>query len=135
MIKEIAEQLDCGMKCFYHIATGELVSYPDALKMGGEIDEEIWGEETEKVEEHFDEYAPFRAMESHESFGVMEDFIELIEEQKIREKFEEIIQRRKPFQQFKYLLLDYPALRQQWFAYKNDRLKEYVQEQIVHTMY
>ncbi len=25
-IKEIAEQLDCGMKCFYHLPTGELVT-------------------------------------------------------------------------------------------------------------
>ncbi len=69
-------------------------------------------------------------MESHESFGVMEDFIEMITEQRVREKFEEIIQRTKPFQQFKYLLLDYPLLREQWFLYKDERYREYVQEQI-----
>jgi hypothetical protein len=31
-IKEIAQELDMGMKCFYHIPTGELESYPDELK-------------------------------------------------------------------------------------------------------
>ncbi|HVK97159.1 MAG TPA: UPF0158 family protein [Flavisolibacter sp.] len=130
MIKEIADQLDSGMKCFYHLPTGELISYPDELKMGGVIDDEIWGEDIEKVEENFHEYIPFTAMESHESFQVMEDFIELIQEEKVRRKFEEIILRRKPFQQFKYLLHDYPDLRQQWFASKSERYKEYVKEQI-----
>lgn len=129
-IKEIAEQLDCGMKCFYHLPTGEVVAYPDSLSMGGDIDEEMWGEDIEKVEENFHEYVPFTAMESHESFRIMEDFIELIEEQTTRSKFEEIIQRRKPFQQFKYLLMDYSHLRQQWFLFKVERYKEYVKEQI-----
>ena len=107
-IKEIAEQLDCGMKCFYHLPTGELVTYPDELKWGGEVDEEAWGEDMAKVEENFHEYVAFTAMESHESFRVMEDFIETIPEKDVREKFENIIQRKKPFQQFKYLLFDYP---------------------------
>ncbi|MDQ6890055.1 MAG: hypothetical protein M3Z56_07250 [Bacteroidota bacterium] len=84
-IKEIAEQLDCGMKCFYHLPTGELVTYPDELKWGGEIDEEVWGEDLAKIDENFHEYVAFTAMESHESFGVMEDFIEMITEQRVRE--------------------------------------------------
>lgn len=108
------------------------MTYPDELRMGGGIDEEIWGEEMDKVEEHFDEYISFHAMESHESFGMMEDFISLITDEKVRAKFEQIIQRRKPFQQFKYLLPDYPELRQQWFNYKEERYKEYVQEQLTY---
>jgi Uncharacterised protein family (UPF0158) len=129
-IKEIAEQLDCGMKCFFHLPTGELVTYPDELKWGGEIDEEAWGDDIAKLDENFHEYVAFNAMESHESFGVMEDFIEAITEKHVREEFENIIQRKKPFQQFKYLLPDYPLLREQWFSYKDERYREYVQEQI-----
>ncbi|MGI8599394.1 MAG: UPF0158 family protein [Chitinophagaceae bacterium] len=130
IIKEIAEQLDCGMKCFYNTRSGELVAYPDALRMSGEIDEEIWGDEIEKVEENFHEYFSFHGMESHESFGVMEDFISLIQDEKIKANFEEIIQRRKPFQQFKNLLLYHPELRQQWFVYKDARYKEYLLNQL-----
>ena len=129
-IKEIAEQLDTGMKVFYHLPTGELASYPDGLKWGGEIDEEAWGDDMAKLDENFHEYVAFTAMESHESFGVMEDFIETIAEKDVKEKFENIIQRKKPFQQFKYLLFDYPLLREQWFLYKDERYREYVLEQI-----
>jgi hypothetical protein len=129
-IKEIAERLDTGMKVFYHLPTGKLASYPDELKWGGEIDEEAWGDDIAKLDENFHEYVAFAAMESHESFGVMEDFIETIGEKNVREKFENIIQRKKPFQQFKYLLFDYPLLREQWFLYKDERYREFVQEQI-----
>ncbi|MEP6514016.1 MAG: hypothetical protein ABJA79_09110 [Parafilimonas sp.] len=38
--------------------------------------------------------------------------------------------RRKPFQQFKNLLPDYPELRTQWFAYKEQQYIDYVNEQI-----
>ena len=31
-IKEIAGELDAGMKCFYHIPTGEVKRYPDELR-------------------------------------------------------------------------------------------------------
>ncbi len=129
MIKEIADQLDMGMKCFYHIPTGELEYYPDEFKHAG-FDEEMWAEAMEKVEENFGEYIPFTGIESHESFEIMEDFINEITDTGIQEKFAEVIQRRKPFQQFKNLLPDYPDLRQQWFVYKDKRNIEYVEEQL-----
>jgi len=129
VIKEIAEQLDTGMKCFYHIPTGEIEYYPDELKYAG-FDEELWEEAMGKVEENYHEYVPFTGMESHESFEIMKDFINEIPDTGIQAKFENAIQRTKPFQQFKDLLLDYPDLRQQWFAYKDRRNIEYVEEQV-----
>ncbi len=63
-------------------------------------------------------------------FEVMEDFIGEIPDKKIQDLFSNIIKRRKPFQQFKNLLLNYPDLRQQWFAYKDKRIMEYVEEQV-----
>jgi len=124
------EQLDCGMKCFYHLSTGQLTIYPDEIKWGGEVDEKAWGEDMAKVDENFHEYVAFTAMEGHESLRVMEDFIETIAEKRVREIFENTIQRKKPFQQFKSLLFDYPLLRERWFLYKNERYREYVQKQI-----
>ncbi len=111
MTKEIAGLLDSGMKCFYHLPTGELEYYPDQYKNPG-FDEELWEEAMEKVQENFGEYVVFNGMESHESFEVMEDFIGEIPDKKIQDLFSNIIKRRKPFQQFKNLLLNYPELRQ-----------------------
>ena len=129
-IKEIAEQLDMGMKCYYHIQTGELEYYPDELKGHAGFDEELWEESINKVEENYQEYIRFEGMESHESFSIMEDFISMISEEKILRRFEDAIGYRKPFQNFKQLLLSYPDLREQWFAYKDRRFIEFVKEQV-----
>ncbi len=74
IIKKIAEELDFGMKCFYNLQTGELVTYPDELRMGGNFDEELWSGELNKVNENPTAYLTIAAMESHESFRVLEDF-------------------------------------------------------------
>lgn len=128
-IKEIAEELDMGMKCFYHIPTGELESFPDELKGHAGMDDELWEDTINKIDENFHEYIRFEGMESDESFGIMEDFVAEIADERIRQRFEDAIGYRKPFQNFKHLLLSYPDLREQWFAYKNQRFIEFVKEQ------
>lgn len=128
-IKEIAEQLDLGMKCFYHIPTGELEYFPDELKGHAGFDEELWEDSINKVEENYLEYIPFEGMESHESFRIIEDFVSMIADEKVRQRFEDAIGYRKPFQNFKQLLLGYPVLREQWFAYKDQCYIEFVKGQ------
>lgn len=130
IIKEIAEQLDMGMKCFYHIPTGELESYPDELNGLPGFDDEIWQEAINKVEANYQEYISFEAMDSHDSFRIMETFVANIDDDKVRQRFEDAITFKKPFQNFKQLLNDYPELRQQWFDYKKQRYNEWVQEQL-----
>ena len=130
IIKEIAEYLDTGMKCFYHIHTGELEYYPDELRGHAVYDEEIWQEIIDKVEDNDQEYIAFQAIESHESFSIMEEFVAGITETRIRDRFEDAIAFRKPFQNFKQLLNVYPELRQQWFDHKNQKYIECVQEQL-----
>jgi hypothetical protein len=81
------------------------------------------------------EYAPqdfvaFEALESFESFKIMETFINNIEEVRIQLQFEDVIHLKKPFQQFKYLLYDYPVLREKWFDFKNHYLIEHVEQQL-----
>lgn len=125
MIKEIAETLDTGMICFYHKQTGELESYPTEM-----IDEELWQDVIDKIDENYTDYLRIEPMKSHESFRFMEDFIAEIPDQQIQRRFYEVTQRRKPFQQFKDMLLNYPKLREQWFAYKEQRYIEYVRDEV-----
>jgi hypothetical protein len=109
MIKEIADQLDCGMKCFYHFKTGELIFYPDEMKWSGDIDEEIWGEDMEKVEENYGDYLAFTAMESHESFRVMEDFIEQIPDKKYNENLKMLFTEENRFSKLNIYCLIIPT--------------------------
>ena len=129
-VKEIAGELDAGMKCFYHIATGEVKSYPDELRGHAGFEEEFWEDVMQQVENAPKEFVAFEALESFESFRMMEAFINNIEEAKIQLQFQDAIQLKKPFQQFKYLLYDFPLLREQWFKFKDDYLIEHVEQQL-----
>jgi hypothetical protein len=125
--KEIADLLDSGMICFYHINKGELEYYPDEL-LGESFESELWEETMDKIERDYDSYIKFEGMDSSKSFRMMEGFINLIGDTKLKSGLFAAIHSRKPFQQFKHLLLSYPDLRQQWFDYKQKRLTEYVEE-------
>ena len=129
-LKEIAQELDMGMKCFYHKLTGELKSFPDELKGHAGFDDEIWQDTINEVEMARQNYIAFEAMETDESFRMMETFVGNIEDEKIRRRFEDAITFKKPFQNFKHLLYDYPDLRQQWFLYKDQCHIEWVREQL-----
>jgi hypothetical protein len=130
MIKEIADLLDSGMLCFYHIPTGELEYYPNELNGHGGFDEEPWQEAMDKIEENYQEYIHFEGPESHESFKIMEAFVDTIQPASIRQRFEDAISFKGPFQNFKRLLTNYPQLREEWFAYKEQEYIEYVEDQL-----
>jgi hypothetical protein len=129
-IKEIAEYLDSGMKCFYHIATGELEYYPDELRGHAGMDLEMWQETIDKVANNYHEYISNEGMENHESFKMMEEFVARNAEGKTRQRFEDAIRFKKPFQNFKFLLHDYPLLRQQRFDHKNQQYMKWVRLQL-----
>jgi hypothetical protein len=127
MLKEIAGQLDCGMRCFYHMQTGELESYPDPDRFAG-YDSDQWQDVTDKIDADFDNYLCFDPMDSQESFRIMEDFADGMPVGEIRNRFIYALEQRKPFQQFKSLLNYYPDLLQDWYDYKGQRNIEYVKE-------
>ena len=130
-IKEIADYLDAGMICFFHKPTGELEYYPDEFRGHAGFDEEPWQETMDKVEANYHEYIRFEAMESHDSFRILEAFVDTIGDAGIRQRFEDAISFKRPFQNFKQLLPHYPELRQQWFEFKEKRYMEWVAEQVV----
>jgi hypothetical protein len=129
MLKEIAEQLDTGMVCFYHKISGEMECYPDELRNPG-YDEEMWEDIINKVEQNEDDYLRFEGMSSFESFGVMESFVSNIEHIPTHNKFIDALSRKKPFRNFSDLLFYYPELREEWFVYKLDRYIDFVKGQI-----
>lgn len=59
-IKEIARELDTGILCFYHIATGGIECYPDELMDHSGFDEELWQDIIDKVESNYGEYIRFK---------------------------------------------------------------------------
>ncbi|MGE5458716.1 MAG: UPF0158 family protein [Methanococcaceae archaeon] len=81
-IKEIADYLDSGMKCYINKETGILKFTPDYDS--GYADEELWEDDLNELEKNWDKYVEIEKMESHESFEIMADFAENVDNRELR---------------------------------------------------
>ena len=105
IIKEIAENLDCGFNCYYNSNTSEIVTIPNFSDIADEEEfKEIIQEALEKINKQKAGFVKFEVLESFESFKIMERFVEQISDQQFKSELENILQKKKPFQNFKYLL-------------------------------
>ncbi len=60
----------------------------------------------------------------------MEDFIETVEDKRLREKLELGLSLSKPFRNFKDIIDDENEYRKRWFEFRDVRNIEFVKEQI-----
>ena len=131
-INEIAEELECGSKCYVHKKTGELVFVPDTLR-NPDIDTDGWIEEIEKIEDNFFDYFEIEPPESRDSFRIMEEFTETLDDSNsLKNMLYEALSRGKPFRNFKNIIDNSGEYRQKWFAFERQWLKEWVREKIEH---
>jgi outer membrane cobalamin receptor len=127
-IKEIAEQLDCGNRCFINKDTGDIKTTPDFDN--GYADEELWADVLEELEENWDKYIQIEKMESHESFDLMTDFADSVDSRELRDSLINALNKKHPFRNFKWVVDNSGPYRQKWFDFKNQRLIEWVKDQI-----
>ena len=129
-IKEIAQQLEGGFRCFYHRGTGALLFVPDELKHYG-MDLEAWDDEMEKLEEDFTSYKEIEALDSRESFQIMAEFAEGLKgANRLQERLIDALNKKHPFRNFKYIIDNSGEYRDRWFEYKDARLMELVRERL-----
>ncbi len=128
-IEEIADNLDCGIRCFYNFKTGEIKTLLNFDSWIG-ADEEPWEEEAKEIDENWDDYFEFTGFETHESFRIMADFAERIDDQKLQDQLINALNRPNPFRNFKWEIDNSGEYRQQWFDYKKMRYIQLVKEQI-----
>jgi hypothetical protein len=64
------------------------------------------------------------AQSSHEGYRDMEAFIATVRSPRLQERLERAISGRGAFRYFKDVLIDYPAERERWFKFKQERLFE-----------
>lgn len=63
------------------------------------------------------------ALPSHEGFSDMEEFIDTVRDLRLQQRLERSLRERHPFRNFKMALDYYPAERQRWFKFKNERMR------------
>ena len=83
-----------------------------------------------ELEENWDKYHEIPKMESHESFDLMTDFTETVDNDNLRDSLINALNRKHPFRNFKWIIDNSGSYRQQWFDYKNQRLIQWVKDQL-----
>jgi len=129
-IKEIADHLDCGMKCFYNKKTNEIKAIQDFDKSIF-VDKEIWQDLIDEIDEHFEDYFVFEQMSSSESFQVMIAFVNEVEDESFRKRLVFALNRSHPFRKFKDEIDFNGEYRKRWFKLKEEKYIEYVKMTIL----
>jgi antirestriction protein ArdC len=130
IVSEIAQELDCGNDCYYNPKTDEIVSIPNFGQISDEDEfRETFSAELKKVNKNKTEFIKIEVLESYESFKIMERFIDQIADAEFKTNLENILQRKKPFQNFKNSI-DNSDFRQKWFDFKKIELEKIVETEL-----
>jgi hypothetical protein len=125
-INEIAQDLETGMKVYLNKETLEFEAVLDWDDM---TDPEPWEEIIEKVENEWQDVIVFEKLKSRDGFQIMEDFIDEIDDQRLREDLTKILNRKSPFANFKDEI-ESSSYRQMWFDFRTMKHEEYVKRQL-----
>ncbi len=129
-IKEIADHLESGMKCWYHIPTQEILWAPDRLR-NWDVDEEIWEDVFNEIDEKMHESIAFEGFDSREEFKIMADFAENeVDDPQVRDRLIYALNQRKPFMHFKSEIHNNEKYLEAWYAFKCQRYIGSVIEQL-----
>lgn len=137
-IDEIAENIDMGMLCFYHIPSGRIVTLVSEV---AEVDSDLGGLYSEEelkdrnqlddIEAHLDEYISFEKMSSRNAFEVMRSFALSYNHDTVKENLLLSLEKQHPFQSFKNALYSLPKdVSNEWYAFKNRKTRRWVEEQL-----
>jgi len=110
---------DSSVEHVYHIDTknNKLLYYNEGIGEPEEVKEEL---DSCTDDDRFI-YIPPRLPQ--DEFFIMETFVYSIKDFNLAEKFHKALERKKPFRNFKELLHKHPRLRDKWFEYKYNTIK------------
>ncbi len=128
-VHDIAEMIDCAHICFLNTDTFEHIDIPQGIfeDLDGYDDEGLWQKELDRIDS-WKNVLRFEPPQSNESFKIMEQFVHQLDDEKLQNKLINVLERRKPFANFKHLV-DNSDSRQDWFDFKQAKLEELVFEQ------
>ncbi len=128
-IAEIADNKKSDLHSYFNIKTGELLSMPEYDKEYFEEDES-WAHCYREVNENPDDYYEFRASSSNNSFQIMAEFAEAVNDKVMQGKLMQALDRPKPFKNFRMLIDNSGEYRELWFDFERKYMINAVAEQI-----
>lgn len=101
--------------------TGEIIPLHDDFDDAAELRERIDAGLGER-------YRSIEPLEAHESFRIMEDFAASLPESRLKTRLFDALSRHKPFRHFRDIVHADLALRDQWFAFRDDALAQHARD-------
>lgn len=130
IIKQIAQELDCGFDCYYNFKTNEIVPIPSLSHIADEDDfKECFQDDLEKIKKHKADFVKIEVLQSFQSFKIMELFVEQLPDKKLQVELESVLANKKPFQNFKHKI-DHSDFRQNWFDFKQKEIEKKVETEL-----
>ena len=130
IVKNIAQELDCGFDCYYNSKTNEIIAIPSFSEFSDEEEfKEAFRDNLEKIKKRQSDFIKFEALKNFESFKIMEQFVEQIIDENLKTKLENVLANKKPFQNFKSVI-DNSNFRKNWFEFKQNELERIVEKRL-----
>ncbi|MFS4483808.1 UPF0158 family protein [Hyunsoonleella sp. 2307UL5-6] len=128
IVKELAENLDCGYDCYYIPSSNEIITISNDMK---DLDEELYQEtyalDLEKIKQTEEDVIKIEPLGSFESYRIMEDYCNKVPDIVLKQKLQNALSNRKPFQNFK-LLIDNSNYKKDWFDFKQKAIQHIVEK-------
>jgi hypothetical protein len=130
IIREIAQELDCGNECYYNLKTNEIIAIPNFSQVSDEEEfKEIFRKDLEKINGNKTGFIKIEIPESFQSFRIMERFVVQLNDQNFKSELQDLLGNKKPFRNFKNTI-DQSEFRQSWFDFKQKELEKIVENQL-----
>jgi len=123
-ISSLAEELMDDLDLYINTDTEEIKLIMNLDKCI--IDTDPWEEELAEVEKNWKNHIVITRMSSRDSFKIMEDFVEEVNNPQLQEELVDALNGKKPFRNFKDTINEDEEIRQQWFKHEAKRQEEYL---------
>jgi hypothetical protein len=134
-IDSLSQDLECGFNIYIHLDSKKITTIHAEMDIYEDVDEALSADElayrdvVNDIENNPSDYYVIKALNSNESYSIMEKFIATITNEKQYKIFTEAISNKKPFAKFNHLIHQSP-LREDWFAFKSQTYYKYVFDEI-----
>jgi len=128
-IIDIAGDIEIGFNCYYHKRTGEILK---TLNTDRNLfyEDDLSNDVCNEIEENWGDYIMFTDMTTQDSFNLMIDFTDIVDDQIFKSKLLNILEKSKPFKNFKRFIDNSGEYRQIWFDFKSKSYIKLVKDQI-----
>ena len=116
------EQLCCAFEDDRSVLEYYLDLETGTILFTSELDPEEAPLRLEQLEDECERYLPIPHLSSHESYQIMEDFIETVANKILKKNLAIAIAGKGAFARFKGVLLEYPSERERWFKFKKEKV-------------